>query len=191
MDQFNRDTYKRETLFQEFYHSCLGKIIILAAIALVLFIIAVLTLPADEKMQKDTMANVEQCLQDNQDSPNDELDEFFANISRTFTETDSTLTNQEVLKAFKEYNTLEVFDHTAYKTVRLHNARNPQGVRIAIGIFGMVVSTVNYDDLVLDIGPAHGEYNKKLAPSPVSSDDEDLGENPHLKPYHYQDNPDD
>lgn len=190
MDQFNRDTYKKETLFQEFYHSCLGKIIILAAIALVLFVIAVLTLPSDHRMQTEMMDNIHQCLQDNNGQMNDDLDESFANIVRTFTDADTTLTNQEMLKTFKEYNTVEVFDHTAYKTVRLHNARNPQGIRIGIGVFGIVISTLCYDDLVLDVAPAHGEYNKQLlAPPPIT--DEGLGENPHLKPYHYQGNPDD
>ena len=94
MDQFNRDTYKKETLFQEFYHSCLGKIIILAAIALVLFVIAVLTLPNTQKVQMATMDNIHQCLQDNDSIQNDNLDEFFANIVRTFSEADTTLTNQ-------------------------------------------------------------------------------------------------
>jgi len=190
MDQFNRDTYKKETLFQEFYHSCLGKIIILAGIALVLFVIAVLTVPADQRMQVAMMDNIHQCLQDNNGPTNDNLDESFANIARTLTDADTTQTNLETLKAFREYNTLEVFDHTAYKTVRLHNARNPQGIRIGIGIFGLVISTLCFDDLVLDIGPAHGEYNKKLLdPAPIT--DDGLGENPHLKPYHYKGNPED
>ena len=190
MDQFNRDTYKKETLFQEFYHSCLGKIIILAAIALVLFVIAVLTLPNTQKVQMATMDNIHQCLQDNDSIQNDNLDEFFANFVRTFSEADTTLTNQEALKCFRKYNTIEVFDHTSYQTVRLHNARNPQGVRIAIGVFGLVIPTICFDDIVLDIGPVRGEYKEKLVPS-IINNDEGLGENPHLKPYHYKGNPDD
>ena len=28
MEQFNQNTYKKPNLFQEFYHSCLGKVVI-------------------------------------------------------------------------------------------------------------------------------------------------------------------
>ena len=93
MDQFNRDTYKKETLFQEFYHSCLGKIIILAVILLILFVVGVMTVPSDKMVVRETMDNIHQCLQDNDSINNDELDEDFANISRTFSEADTTLTN--------------------------------------------------------------------------------------------------
>lgn len=189
MDQFNRDTYKKDTLFQEFYHSCLGKIIILAVAALILFVIAVLTVPSNKKMQTETMDNIHECLQDNDSIVGDNLDEGFANIPRTFSEADTLLTKEDVLKCFKKYNSLEIYDHTSYKTAYLHNARFPQGVRIAVGIFGIVISTVYFDDLVLDIAPVHGDYNKKLISNPLG--DEGLGENPHLKPYHYRGNPDD
>jgi hypothetical protein len=189
MDQFNRDTYKKETLFQEFYHSCLGKIIILAAIALILFIVAIITVPTEKKMLQATMDNIHQCLQDNDSINNDNLDEDFANVVRTYSEADTTLTNRELLKCFYEFNTLEVYDHTSFKTAYVRNTRHPQGVRVGIGVFGVVISTVNYEDLVLDLGPARGDYNERLVPPPAQ--DEYFGDNPHLKPYHYKGNPDD
>ena len=189
MDQFNRDTYKKETLFQEFYHSCLGKIIILGAILLVLFVIAVITVPTDDTMRREAMDSVHQCLQDNDETSNDELEEDFANVSRTLSDADTTQTNHEMLKCFKAYNTLTIYDHTSYKTAYIFNTRNPQGARIGIGIFGMVISTVYYDDLVLDLGPARGDFNERLVPAPTQ--DEYFGDNPHLKPYHYRDNPED
>jgi hypothetical protein len=189
MDQFNRDTYKKETLFQEFYHSCLGKIIILAVILLILFVVGVMTVPSDKMVVRETMDNIHQCLQDNDSINNDELDEDFANISRTFSEADTTLTNPELLKYFRAYNTIAVYDHTAYKTAYLHNTRHPQGVRVGIAIFGKVISTVYYDDMVLDLGPARGDFNERLVPAPAQ--DEYFGDNPHLKPYHYKGNPED
>ena len=117
------------------------------------------------------------------------IDEFFNNISRTFSQTDSTLTNKEVYDAFKRYNSLEVYQHAGYSTAYLHNAYHPEGVRIGIGVFGMVISTINYTDMVLDLGPARGKYNEKLIDTPIP--DLDLGENPALKPYHYKGNPED
>ena len=103
MDQFNRDTYKKETLFQEFYHSCLGKIIILAVILLILFVVGVMTVPSDKMVVRETMDNIHQCLQDNDSINNDELDEDFANISRTFSEADTTLTNPEILQGLQHH----------------------------------------------------------------------------------------
>ncbi len=189
MDQFNKDTYKKKTLFQEFYHSCLGKIVILVVIFLVVFLIAVLTVPSDKTMHDMTLDNIHQCLQDNDSINNDEIDENFANIGRTFFETDTTKTKRDILKYLRAYNTLEVYSHSGYKTVYLHNARHPRGVRIAVGVFGIVISTIQYSDMVLDLGPARGKFNERLIEEPVI--DDGLGENPHLKPYHYQGNPED
>jgi len=189
MEQFNRDVYKKETLFQQFYHSCLGKIIIFGATAFILFIIGVMTVPNNEMMVATTDDNIQQCLQDNDSTKNDNLDEFFCNISRTFSEADTTLTNQEVYKAYKDYNHMEVYRHAAFSTAHLRNYLHPQGVRVGIGVFGFVISTVRYSDLVLDLGPVRGDYNQKLIQDVVLP--EDLGENPNLKPYHYKGNPDD
>ena len=191
MDQFNRDTYKRETLFQEFYHSCLGKIIILAAVAFILFVIAVITIPTDEQLRMQTLDNIHQCLQENDSTKNDELDEFFANVERSFSETDTTLTNSEALKYFHRYNKLEIYNHTAYSTCYLRNTIHPQGIRVGIGVFGLIISTINYEDMILDLGPARGEFNIRISPTPAATDTFSYGENPHLKPYHYNGNPDD
>ncbi len=189
MEQFNRDTYKKETLFQEFYHSCLGKIIILIAIFFVLFIIAIFTVPTEQTMRDQTMNHIHACLQDNDGRTNDEIDEIFANVVRSYSEVDTTLTKREMLKYLRAYNTIEVYEHTGYKTVYLHNARHPQGVRISVGIFTMVISTLYYSDMVLDLGPARGDFNQKLIEVPTN--EPDFGENPHLKPYHYKGNPED
>ena len=189
MDQFNRDVYKKETLAQQFFRSCLGKIIILAAILAVLTVIAVMTTPTDAQMEVYTEDNIHECLQDNQEAKNDAIDETFSNIRRTFTLADTTLTNREVYDAYKAYNTTEVYRHPAYCTTYLRNTAHPQGVRVGIGIFGLVISTIFYEDLVLDLGPVRGEFNEKLIQDQPIPDD--LGENPNLKPYHYRGNPDD
>ena len=190
MDQFNRNTYKKETLFQQFYHSCLGKVIILAVVGIILFIVAAMTVPTDEKMRFETNDNVHQCLQDNDSIKSDGIDEFFQNIGRTCSHADTTLTNREVYDAYKKYNKMEVYRHNIFATTYLRNTLNTQGVRVGIGVFGFVISTVRYTDLVLDIGPARGDYNKKLIPDVVIPD-EYIGDNPNLKPYHYKGNPDD
>lgn len=189
MDQFNKDTYKRETLFQEFYHSCLGKIIILAAVVIILLIVGIITQPSQKRMFEESLNHVHQCLQDNDSTANDELDEVFNNIVRTFSTADTMLTKPETMAFYRKYNTMHVYDHTTYSTCYLYNTVHPQGVRIGIGIFGVVISTIDFTDLVLDVGPARGEFNEKLMPTP--NVEESFGDNPHLVPYHYQGNPED
>ena len=54
MDQFNPNTYKKQSTAQEFTGSCLGKIIILAAILIILMIVAALTRPTDSYMNWQT-----------------------------------------------------------------------------------------------------------------------------------------
>ena len=188
MEQFNRDLYKKETLFQQFYHSCLGKVIILGVVILLLFVIGMMTVPSTEKMKQSTMDNIHQCLQENDSTRNDDLDEFFCNINRTLSTADTTLTNKEIYKAFKSFNKLEVYQHSSFATAYLRSNLHPQGVRVGIGVFGFVISTVRYSDLVLDLGPTRGDYNQQLIQEVVVPD---LGESPNLKPYHYKGNPDD
>ena len=55
-------------------------------------------------------------------------------------------------------------------------------------IFVMMYLVITF--LMLDLGPARGKYNEHLAPVAVPEEDYEA-ENPNLKPYHYNDNPDD
>ena len=189
MDQFNKNTYKKKSLFQEFYGSCLGKIIILAGFLLVLFIMAVISVPTDTVMLQETEDNIRQCLQDNDSIKGDIIDEMVSNINRTYSEADTTVNDKDIMDAYHKYNTLEVVDHTWYKMTRLINNTHPQGIRVGWGIFGTVISTVYYNDMVLTTGPVRGSYNKKLLQDPLVND-YDSTSNPNLQPYHYQGNPD-
>ena len=190
MGQFNSNTYKKRSFSQEFFHSCLGRIIILLVFLFILFIVAVMTVPSDEAIRYEVNDNVHQCLQDNDSIKLDVIDENISNISRTFSHADTTLTYQEAYDIYLKYNTVAIYDHTALKTVYLHSNRYPQGTRVGIAIFNMVISTINYNDLLLDLLPARGQYNERLIKDAVVPD-EYVGENPNLKPYHYQGNPDD
>lgn len=188
MDQFNRDLYKKETLFQQFYHSCLGKIIILLGAGLALFVIALVTTPTEEQMAVYTEDNIHECLQDNEELRSDHLDEVFNNIGRTFSIADTTRTNKEVYDTYKRLNTIKVYPHAAYMTSYLHSSAHPEGIRVGIGVFGLVISTVRYDDILLDVGTVRGHYYEEHIK--MQNIPEDLGDNPVLKPYHYKGDPD-
>ncbi len=185
MDQFQR----KQSFTHEFTHSCLGRIIITAAVLLILSIIAIITAPKEEIMYAHTEDNIRQCLQYNDSIKGDVIDEVVANIGRTFTVADSTLDNKEIVEIYEKHNKIEAYRHTLFSTARLLNNKHPEGVRVGIGIFGLVISTVLYEDILMDFGAVRGKYNEPLIKEPVDTDPY-LGENPYIKPYHYEGNPD-
>ena len=189
MDQFNSvnsDSYKKKNILQEFFHSCLGKIVIFLGVLLVLYIFAIITVPTKNMMLEEAFDNIQECLQDNDSIKADEIDEFINNISRTISVADTTKTNKEVLNTFLKYNTLMVYSHLGFKTVHIVNGIYPQGERIGIGLFQTVISTVNYNDLVVTTGAVRGDYNKQLNAPVEVPDSLYTGENPNVQPYHYQ-----
>ena len=157
MEPTNRSTYKRQSMSNEFTNSCLGKIIILAVIAVILLIVA---------------------------------DEVFNNIRRPFTEADTTFNDKEILEIFNRNNRIEVYHHTLFSTCRLVNNVHTDGLREGLGIFGIVIPFLNYDDFVMTEGNVRGKNNDRLMKD-TAIPEMDLGDNPMLKPYHYKDNPDD
>ena len=183
------NSYKKKGMMQEFSGSCLGKIIITSVILFFLFLLCVFTLPSQKVMELEVEDNVRQCLQENDSLRGDVIDEVVANISRSFSEADSTVDDHEIMDVYHKYNRVEFKDHTFFRTANIINYTHPEGVCVAWGIMGAVFSTVYYDDLVLTTGAVRRTYNKKLLQDPTFSD-EDLGENPNLQPYHYEGNPD-
>ena len=186
MDQCNSDTYKKQGIVQEFFNSCLGKIVIFLGVLLCLYIFALITVPSKELMFTETLDNIHECIQENDSIKADEIDEFINNISRTISVADTTKTNKEVLNTFLKYNTLIVYSHLGFKTVHIVNGIYPQGERIGIGLFQTVISTVNYNDLVVTTGAVRGDYNKQLNAPVEVPDSLYTGENPNVQPYHYQ-----
>jgi hypothetical protein len=53
-----------------------------------------------------------------------------------------------------------------------------EGVRCAIGVFGIVIPTANFNDFLLRVGPMRKEYNTPAINTSV--DEEYFGENPDL-----------
>lgn len=189
MEQFNSNTYKKQTAWQQFYHSCLGKIIILGVFAIVLVIIAALSRPTDSMMQWQMNDNIHECLQASDSIQSDDIDDYVGNFGRIFTHADTTQTNPEQWKVYADLNKLEIYPHTLYRTARIINNLHPEGVRVGIGVFGIVIPTIKYSDLLMNTGAVRGDYNKRLIKD-VAIPDDYVGENPNVQPYHYQGNPD-
>ena len=189
MEQDNKNSYRtKQSLPQEFYHSCLGKIVILLVFLLILFVIAVITKPSDEKMQTEMMDNIRECIQQNDSIKGDAIDDAVANISRIFTEADTTVNDKEAMEAFDKYNKLEIYRHSFYSTARLRNNLSAEGIRVGVGIFNLVIPTVKYSDIILFVSTIKN-YNKERLIDPVPQDDY-VGENPNVTEYHYLGDPD-
>lgn len=189
MEQDAKNSYRtQQSVAQEFYHSCLGRIVILIAILIVLFVVAVITVPSEAKMQSEMMDDILECIHDNDSIKGDGIDDTIANFGRIFSEADSTEADKELLEAFNKYNKLEIYRHSFYSTARLRNNLSAEGIRVGVGIFGFVIPTVKYSDIILFVS-TFKNYNKERLIDPPSQD-EYVGENPNIKEYHYLGDPD-
>lgn len=188
MYQPDRGNFKtKDSIGRQLTHSCLGKLVILAAIGCVLLLLAAVSVPNEETMLIETVDNVCQCIQRNDSIRTDRVDTMVDNIGFSFTHVDTTF-NEKDLETFNKYNRIEQYRHTFYATTYVFNNVNPDGKMAGLGIFGMVFSTVNFKDLLLFVDKMRGDFNERIIKETINYDD-DLGENPVLEPYHYQGDP--
>ena len=180
MNQAGRGSYrKKESIFTEFVNSCLGRTIIGLAILGILLLVAIITCPSEETMYEETRDNIRQCIEANDSLQIDGIDETLNNISYIFSKADTTIHDAEIMKSFDKYNRLEYNNHTLFSTMRLYNNFRVEGVRCAIGVFGLVIPTANFNDFLLRVGPMRKDYNTPAIKN-TYGDEEYFGENPDL-----------
>lgn len=190
MDQTSTGGFKQnESALQAFYHSCLGKITILAGILILLFIVGIMTKPTQEEMEMEMVDDILQCIQANDSIQGDGIDDQVNNLSSVFSRADTAKINKELLVSLKKNNRLEIYNHSFFRTAYILNNIYPQGVRVGIGMFGVVYPTVLYKDLLLNVGPMQKKYKDGVIRIGTINT-HDLGTNPAVKPYHYQGDPD-
>lgn len=177
--QTNKSEYHKETLAAEIKKSCLTKVIMLVAVMLLLMLSAKLTIPSDEQMMYGTLDGVCQCIQDSHGVPGDKSDDIVRNgIATVSHETDSAK-KDTILADFKKFNRVEIYHHTFFSTAYIISNFNSRGARAAVGIFGLVIPTVNFNDFVLRNGPIRKEYNQRIIKQTITSDTY-MGDNPDL-----------
>ena len=177
--QTNKSEYHKETLAAEIKKSCLAKVIMLVAVMLLLMLSAKLTIPSDEQMMYGTLDGVCQCIQDSHGVPGDKSDDIVRNgIATVSHETDSAK-KDTILADFKKFNRVEIYPHTFFSTAYIISNFNSRGARAAVGIFGLVIPTVNFNDFVLRNGPIRKEYNQRIIKQTITSDTY-MGDNPDL-----------
>ena len=177
--QTNKSEYHKETLAAEIKKSCLAKVIMLVAVMLLLMLSAKLTIPSDKQMMYGTLDGVCQCIQDSHGVPGDKSDDIVRNgIATVSHETDSAK-KDTILADFKKFNRVEIYHHTFFSTAYIISNFNSRGARAAVGIFGLVIPTVNFNDFVLRNGPIRKEYNQRIIKQTITSDTY-MGDNPDL-----------
>ena len=190
MDQTSTGGFKQnESPIQAFYHSCLGKIVILAGILVLLFIVGLMTKPTQEEMEMEMIDNILQCIQANDSIQGDDIDDQVNNLNSVFSRADTAKINKELLASLKKNNRLEIYNHSFFRTAYILNNIHPEGVRVGVGMFGVVYPTVIYKDLLLNVGPMQKNYKDGVIRSTIVKPT-DLGTNPAVKPFHYQGDPD-
>ncbi|MBR1932929.1 MAG: hypothetical protein IJ841_04500 [Prevotella sp.] len=178
MYQNDRGSYRtQESLFAMFYHTCFGKLVILAVVLGVLAIIAHFTRPSEQTMREEMIDNIRQCIERSDSIHTDWIDDAVANVGYIFTTADSVI-DKELLNNFKKYNRLEYYDRWLYSSMHVYNNFRPEGIRCGFGVFGVVVPTVNFNDLLLRVGPVRRDYNQPAIRS--YGEDEYFGTTPDL-----------
>jgi hypothetical protein len=186
MYQADNTNYRTNQSFtQEFTRSCMGRIVIAGVIFLVALLLAYFTAPKESDMNLEMTDNIMQCLEVNDSIKGDAVDDFVHNLAFIFTTADSTMIPRDVLKTYYKHNRLESYRHTFYSTSYIHNNMHPEGVRVGFGIFGIIIPTVLYEDILLEVGPIHKGYEQKLNQAPII-EEPDLGENPNITEFHYK-----
>ena len=90
---------------------------------------------------------------------------------------DDTAAHSELANPKRGFRELSITE----KQARLY----PQGRRVGVGIFGMVIPTVNFSDILLSVGPVHKGYGKGLIKNTYIQE-EYFGDNPNVKEYHFK-----
>jgi hypothetical protein len=179
MYQSDRGSYRtKESLPGMFLNSCLGRIIILGVIMGLLSVIAYITCPSEQKMREQMIDNIRQCIESRDSINTDWIDDAVANAGYIFTEAGPNV-NKELLDNFNHYNRMVYYNHGLYSSMHIYNNFHIEGLRGGIGIFGIVIPTLNYNDLLLRDGPVRSkDYNQPIIQ--YSGDDEYFGSNPDL-----------
>lgn len=179
---YRGDFRKRESLFGEFRHSCLGRLIFTIGILGIIAIIALITNPSEQTMREEMSDNIRQWIQESDSLNNsDWIDEAVINTGFIFTSADSVVTpwQMQIEEQFEKHNHVEYYDHSLFSTMHIFNSFHIQGKRCAIGFFGIVIPTVNFNDFILREGTMRKDYNQPVIRN-INGDEEYYGENPDL-----------
>ena len=165
MYQTDRGEYRtKESAFKQFRKSCLGKIVIALGVFVILLIIAALTKPSVNKMREKMEDNIRQSIWARDSINADGLDIFVSNIGHTFSSFSDPVTDEmrQRWDLFIASNDTSYYVHPFYTTMRIKSHYDQDDERCGIGIFGLVIPTVNFNRFVPRGGPWRNYENPTL-----------------------------
>lgn len=151
MNQNDSGSYRtKESPFKQFRHSCLGKVVIAAVIMLILLIIAWLTNPSPKKMKTEMEDNIKESIWSRDSINADAMDIFMSNIGHTFTSFSGEVTDdmKKRWKLFIDSNDTTYYNHTFFSSMYIHHRYDQRYERCGIGIFGLVIPTVDFNKFI-------------------------------------------
>ena len=120
MQQTDRGQYKKRQPFIDlFLRSCLGKVIIIAAVTGLVMLAASTTVPSKAKMEQELTDDIEQCIEECQGNAADISDDIVRNTMSVFTHADSI--PEKEMDTFWKHNRIEIYPHTFFTTAHLYN----------------------------------------------------------------------
>lgn len=158
MYQTDRGTYSKGNICSQLGNSCLGRTAITAAIVALILVAAHYTVPSEQQMREKAVNGIALCIISNIEHDQDAADDIVRNMAAVVTRVDSTGRNIEQIKMFNKLNRIAVYPHTFYSTVRIHNYAHAGGVRVAVGLFGIVFPTVSTSDYLLRTDAMQKDY---------------------------------
>lgn len=160
----NGEFRTKESPIKLFLHTCLGKIVLALVVFVILLVVALLTNPTDKKMRDEMEDNIKQSIWSRDSIEVDDLDIFVSNIGHTFTHWSDSVTI-DMKNRMRRFNTnTKIFERkTFYSTMRLTcGFKGVYEKLVGLGIFGMVVPLVDFNQFVPREGPLPNYDNPRL-----------------------------
>lgn len=184
----------KDSTFKQFRKSCLGRIIIAAAILVVLLIIAAITKPSKEKMVKETKDNIRQSIESDLGREAEWIDVTVSNIGYSFSsaDPDNKLTEEQkqrrkiqqkefYTEKYNNFDVNNVNNYAFFSTITIPNNIFGEPKVVGFGIFGLVIPLVNFNNFIPLDGKISDQPGKKI--NDGVAPDEYYGDTPELEPF--------
>ena len=171
MHQTDRGEYRKDKPAAKAFK----RIGIVVGTLVVLLILAWLTNPTEKKMRDEMDDNIRQSIWSRDSINADGLDIFLSNVSHSFTHFSDSITNEMKNRwnRFEENNKKEYFRHTLFSTMYITCGFRGITTRCGIGIFGLVIPTVDFNQFIPPLPIYHDSIPSTSIQSP--GDDEYYG----------------
>lgn len=126
---------------------CLFLLIFYGGIAGIILIVAHLTIPSDERMERAIIKDVQACVEDKAVSVSGLFGEEASALTSMFLATDASA--QSINENYQKYNATVIKRSWFWSVGKIYNCNSPNGVNVCFGMFGIVIPYVDWEDFAL------------------------------------------